>query len=198
MDTHFLQEKEEKTEAQDFKQLPQRHTDRKSRARHQTLSLRHYHLCLAQSKVTQWSRKCKCVLSHSVTSSSLWPHGLQPTRLLCPWDSPAKNTGVGCHALVPGISTTQESNPGLPHCRWILYCLSHQESPENASAVLGRSVMFSSLQPHGLAAHQAPLSMGILQAKILEWVAMPSFQGSPQPRDQTQFPRIAGGFFFTA
>ena len=35
--------------------------------------------------------------SHSVVSDSLWPHGLQPTRLLCPWDFPGKNTGVGCH-----------------------------------------------------------------------------------------------------
>ena len=44
-------------------------------------------------------------------------------------------------------------------------------------------------------AHQAPLSMGILQARILEWVAMPSSRGSSQPRDQTQISRIAGGFF---
>ena len=33
---------------------------------------------------------------------SLWPDGLQPIRLLCPWDSPSKNTGVGCHALLQG------------------------------------------------------------------------------------------------
>ena len=44
-------------------------------------------------------------------------------------------------------------------------------------------------------AHQAPLSMGLLQVKILEWVAMPSSRRSSQPRDQTQFSRIAGGFF---
>jgi len=44
-------------------------------------------------------------------------------------DSPGKNTGVGCHALLQGIFPTQGSNPGLPHCRWILYCLSHQGSP---------------------------------------------------------------------
>ena len=42
-----------------------------------------------------------------------------PTRLLCPWDSPVKNTGVGCHFLLQG------SNPGLPHCGQILFCLSH-------------------------------------------------------------------------
>ena len=44
-------------------------------------------------------------------------------------DSPGKNTGVGCHALLQGIFPTQGSNPGLPHCRRILYQLSHQGSP---------------------------------------------------------------------
>ena len=44
-------------------------------------------------------------------------------------DSPGKNTGVGCHALLQGIFPTQGSNEGLPHCRQILYHLSHQGSP---------------------------------------------------------------------
>ena len=44
-------------------------------------------------------------------------------------DSPGKNTGVGCHALLQGIFPTQGLNPGLAHCRWILYHLSHQGSP---------------------------------------------------------------------
>ena len=44
-------------------------------------------------------------------------------------DSPGKNTGVGCHALLQGIFPTPGSNPGLPHCRQILYHLSHQGSP---------------------------------------------------------------------
>ena len=52
--------------------------------------------------------------------------GLQPTRLLCPWDSPGKNTGVCCHFLLQGIFLNQGSNPGLPHCRQTLYGLSHQ------------------------------------------------------------------------
>ena len=47
-----------------------------------------------------------------------------------PWDFPGKNTGVGSHFLLQGIFLTQESNPGLLHCRQILYCLSHQGSPE--------------------------------------------------------------------
>ena len=73
---------------------------------------------------------CCAVLSHSVVSDSLRPHRLQPARLLCPWDSPDKNTRVCCHALLQGISPTQGSNPDLPHCRQILYCLSHQGSPK--------------------------------------------------------------------
>ena len=41
-------------------------------------------------------------------------------------DSPGKNIGVGCHLLLQGIFPTQGSNPGLLHCRWILYHVSHQ------------------------------------------------------------------------
>ena len=46
-----------------------------------------------------------------------------------PWNSPSQNTGVGSHSLLKGIFPTQESNPGFPHCRQILYQLSHQGSP---------------------------------------------------------------------
>ena len=42
---------------------------------------------------------------------------------------PGKNIGLGCHGLIQGIFPTQGSNPGLPHCRQILYRLSHQGSP---------------------------------------------------------------------
>ena len=49
-------------------------------------------------------------------------------RLLCPWGSPGKNTGVGCHSLLQGIFPTQESNPGLLHYKQILYQLSYQGS----------------------------------------------------------------------
>ena len=50
---------------------------------------------------------------YSVVPDSLRPHGLQPTRLLCPWDSPGKNTGVGCRFLLQWIFPTQGSNPHL-------------------------------------------------------------------------------------
>ena len=69
-------------------------------------------------------RVCVCV-SRSVVSNSLRPHGLQPTRLLCPWNFLGKNTGVGCHSLLPRNFPTQGSNPGLLRCRQILACAGH-------------------------------------------------------------------------
>ena len=48
-----------------------------------------------------------------------------------PWNFPGQNTGVGSHSLFQGIFPTQGSNPGFPHCRQILYQLSHQESPKD-------------------------------------------------------------------
>ena len=68
-------------------------------------------------------------VSCSVTSDSLKPHELQPTRLLCPWNSPGKNTGVDCHSPLQEIFPTQGLNPGLLHHKQILYHLSHQGSP---------------------------------------------------------------------
>ena len=73
---------------------------------------------------------CVCVcVSHSIMSDSLRPHELQPTRLFCPWNSPGKNTGMGCHSLLQGIFPTQGLNQGLLHCRRILCHLSHQGNP---------------------------------------------------------------------
>ena len=62
--------------------------------------------------------------SRSVVSNSLWPQGLHS-----PWNSPGQNTGVGSRSLLQGILPTRGSNPGLPHCRRILYQLSHKGSP---------------------------------------------------------------------
>ena len=62
--------------------------------------------------------------SHSVMFNSLWPHGLYS-----PWNSPGQNTGVGSLSILQGIIPNQGSNPGLPHCKWILYQLNHKGSP---------------------------------------------------------------------
>ena len=66
----------------------------------------------AGSPVSCFFLVCKVA---SVVSDSLQPYGLQPAKLLCPWDSSEKNTGVGCHALLQGVFPTQESNPSLLH-----------------------------------------------------------------------------------
>ena len=63
--------------------------------------------------------------SRSVLSNSLPLHGLYS-----PWNSPGQNTGVGSLSLLQEIFPTQGSNPGLPHCRRILYQLSHKGSPK--------------------------------------------------------------------
>ena len=67
---------------------------------------------------------CIAVLSHSVCD----PVDCSLLDSSVHGDSPGKNTGVGCHALLQGIFPTQGLNPGLPHCRRILYHLNHQES----------------------------------------------------------------------
>ena len=52
-----------------------------------------------------------------------------------PWNSPGQNTRVGCLSLLQGIFPTQGSNPGLPHCRQVLYQLSHKGSPRTLEGV---------------------------------------------------------------
>ena len=74
-------------------------------------------------------------------------HGLELTRLLCPWESPGKNTGVGCHFLLQGIFWTQGSNPGLPHSRQTLYHLTHQGIPIYTSLPY-REIYIVFLFPH--------------------------------------------------
>ena len=69
------------------------------------------------------------VISRSVMSDSLQPHGLQTARLLCPWNSPGKNTGVGSRFLLQETFPPQGLNLALLYCKQIPYHLSHQESP---------------------------------------------------------------------
>ena len=64
-----------------------------------------------------WLAQGLCASWEAELSDSLQPHELWPARLLCPWDSPGKNTGVGCHFLLQGIPG---STPCLLHCRQIL------------------------------------------------------------------------------
>ena len=74
---------------------------------------------------------CPTVLSCSVMSNSLQPHGLQPTRLLYPWGFSRQEYWSGLPCPPPGDLRNPGIGTGLPHCRWILYQLSYQGSPFN-------------------------------------------------------------------
>ena len=77
--------------------------------------------------------KVKSVSRFSCVRFFVTPHGLSPARLLCPWNSPGENTGVGSHSLLQGLFLTPGSSLHLLYSRWILYHLSHQGSPPNIS-----------------------------------------------------------------
>ena len=98
------------------------------------------------------------VLSRSVVSDSQRPHGLQPARLACTWDSPGENTGVGCHFLLQCMKVKNESE--VAQLCWTL------RDPTDCS-LPGSSIH------------------GSLQARVLEWVAMSSSRGSSRPGDGT-------------
>ena len=90
---------------------------------------------------TRWSfMESVCVCAYVVAQSTLChPMDCSPPGSSVHGDSPGKNTGLGCHALLHEIFPTQESNLGLPHCRQILYHLSHLGSP-HLGAGLHRSL----------------------------------------------------------
>ena len=107
------------------------------------------------------------LFSCSVVSDSVQPHRRQPTRLPRTWDSPGKNTGVGCHFLFQGIFPTQRSNP-----RQILYCWATREvknPPANAGATGDAGSIPGQEDPleKGMATHS-----GIL-ARIIPWTEEP-------------------------
>ena len=80
--------------------------------------------------------------SRSVVSSALWPHGLYSPR-----NSPGQNTGVGSCSLLKGIFPTQGSKPGLLHCGWILYQLSHWVWWNLSSRILFKCELLQGLIP---------------------------------------------------
>ena len=101
-------------------------------------------------------------------SDSVPPQRRQPTRLPRPRDSPGKNTRVDWHFLLQCMKVKSESEVSQS-CRTLC-------DPMDCS-------------PPGSSVH------GILQARVLEWVAIPFSKGSSQPSNQTQVSCIAGGFF---
>ena len=78
---------------------------------------------IREASSTQPSKKVKSLSRARLFAT---PRIVAWTKLLRPWDFQGKSTGVGYHFLLQGIFPTQESNPGLSHCRQTLYRLSHQ------------------------------------------------------------------------
>ena len=79
---------------------------------------------------------CVCLVAQSCLSLC---DPMDPTRLLSPWDSAGKNTGVGSHSLLQGIFLTQGLNLSLLHCRQILCHLSHQGRFHGFAAATAKS-----------------------------------------------------------
>ena len=91
---------------------------------------------------------CCCMHACSVMSDSLQPHGVGPTKLLCSWNSPGKNTGVGCHFILQGIFPTEGLNPcllGLLHWQADSLPLCHLVSHSSKFIQIQLSVSFQFL-----------------------------------------------------
>ena len=95
---------------------------------------------LLPSEFSIYTCMCVCTLSCSVVSDSLRLHGLWPTRLLCPWNFPGKNTGVGCHFLLQGIFPTQGLNWCLLHWQVDSLPLSHLGSLVQTFKIFKRDI----------------------------------------------------------
>ena len=117
--------------------------------------------------------------SCAVVYDSSRPHGLQPTRLLRPWDFPGKSTGVGCHCLLH--FTTEQL--GKLHIK-ILY-IKIYNTKYICITMCACSVVSKSWWPYGVwSATVHGTVHGVSQARKLEWVAISSSRGSSWPRDQ--------------
>ena len=112
------------------------------------------------------------------------PMDCSPARLLCPWDFPGKNTGVGRHSLLQGIFQTPGSNPGLLHCRWIFHYLSHLKlSPTWNPVYMGGRGQFKSDWSQGPGSQGAS---GVSQCPERPWIP-------PAPLPAPSHPLLQGG-----
>ena len=128
-------------------------------------------ICTCNSAQHQYSlRKCNFkplwnttptvdVLSCSAMSDFLWPHGLQPTRLLHLWNFPDKNTGVGFHLLLQGMFLTKRSNP-------LLLDLLHWQADSLSLCHLGSTAKLNYVLTDFLPAEFTHFAKGILKSLI--------------------------------
>ena len=118
-----------------------------------------------------------CVHTKSLQLCPTPCHPMDHSLLLCPWDFSGKNTGVGCHALLQGIFLTQGLNPGLLHCRRILYHLSHLGSPSNNYLTIihhENSTEFYLMEIYPICMGDTPLSMRFSRQEYWSGVPLPS------------------------
>ena len=133
------------------------------------------------------------VLSRSVGSDSVWPHGLQTSTFLSPWGFSRQEYW----RELPRPSPGDPPNPGIKPRSPALQVYSLPSKPPGKLC----AVLCLVAQPYLTLCDPADCSprgssvCGILQARIVEWIAMPSSRGPFQPRDQTQVSRIADRFF---
>ena len=161
-----------------LKSLPQHHSSKASILRCSaffTVQLSHPYMTTGKNiALTRWTFVGKVmsllfnILSAAAAKSlqsclTLQPHRWQPTRLPHPWDSPGKSPGVGCHCILQCMKVKSESEVAQ-------LCLTLC-NPVDCS-------------PPGSSAH------GILQARILEWVAISFSRGPSQPRDRPRSPTL--------
>ena len=132
----------------------------------------YYFLVLRDSSLNESQIMMRKSESRSVVSDSLRPHGLYSL-----WNSPGQNNGVGSLSILQGIFPTQGLNPGLPHCRWILYQLNHKVKS------LSRVRLFGTPRT---VAYQASLSIGFSRQEYWSGLPFPSAGDLPWPRNRTQ------------
>ena len=131
-----------------------------------------FHFC-TRPRIYVVDSGCVCVLGHSVISDSLWPHGLQPTRLFCPWDFPGKHAEVVCHSLLQEIFPMQGLNSGILYCRRIFYLWVTREAQLvlDTATAKSRQSCLTLCDPIDSSPPGSPVP-GTLQARTLEWVAI--------------------------
>ena len=138
-------------------------------------------------------------------SDSVRPHRLQLTRLPHPWDSPGKNTGMGCHFLLQCMKVKSEREVAQS-CPTLSDPMDYSLPGSSAHGIFQARVLeWGAIAFSGLIAQSCPnlcdpmdcslpSSRGILQRRILKWVVISFSRGSSWPRDRIGVPHIAGRF----
>ena len=118
-------------------------------------------------------------------------------RLLCSWDFPGKNTGVGCHFLLQGIILTQGLNLCLLHWQMDSLPLNHQESLFVSPVLCLVAQSYLTLFDPMDCSRPGSSVHGILQARILEWVAMTLPRGLAHPGIKLMSPTLQADFLLS-